>query len=50
MGVGLAVAVALDATPVRVLIVPAIMRLFGDLNWWPVRYARDPDPRVEFNK
>ena len=35
MGVGLAVAVALDATLVRVLIVPATMRLLGRLNWWP---------------
>jgi len=34
MGVGMAVAVALDATLVRVLIVPATMRLFGDFNWW----------------
>jgi RND superfamily putative drug exporter len=34
MGIGMAVAVALDATLVRVLIVPATMRLFGDLNWW----------------
>jgi RND superfamily putative drug exporter len=34
MGVALAMAVALDATLVRVLIVPATMRLFGDLNWW----------------
>lgn len=34
MGVTLALAVALDATLVRVLIVPATMRLFGDLNWW----------------
>lgn len=34
MGISLAIAVALDATLVRVLIVPATMRLFGDLNWW----------------
>jgi len=34
MGVGMAVAVVLDATLVRVLIVPATMRLFGDFNWW----------------
>lgn len=34
VGVGMALAVALDATIVRVLIVPATMRLFGDLNWW----------------
>jgi RND superfamily putative drug exporter len=34
MGVALAIAVALDATLVRILIVPATMKLFGDLNWW----------------
>jgi RND superfamily putative drug exporter len=34
LGVALALAVALDATLVRILIVPATMRLFGDLNWW----------------
>lgn len=34
MGVGLAIAVALDATLVRVLLVPATMRLFGHWNWW----------------
>jgi len=35
--VGMAIAVALDATLVRVLIVPATMRLFGDANWWAPR-------------
>ena len=34
MGVALAIAVAIDATLVRVLVVPATMRLFGELNWW----------------
>jgi putative drug exporter of the RND superfamily len=34
IGIGLAVAVAIDATIVRVLIVPAVMRLLGDYNWW----------------
>jgi RND superfamily putative drug exporter len=37
MGVGMAIAVALDATLVRVLIVPATMRLFGAANWWAPR-------------
>jgi RND superfamily putative drug exporter len=40
MGIGMALAVALDATLVRVLIVPATMRLFGDLNWWAPRLLR----------
>ncbi|MBL8604574.1 MAG: MMPL family transporter [Myxococcales bacterium] len=34
MGVALALAVALDATLVRVLVVPSTMRLLGALNWW----------------
>ena len=34
VGVGLAVAVALDATVIRVLMVPAAMRLLGRWNWW----------------
>jgi RND superfamily putative drug exporter len=40
VGVGLAIAVALDATVVRLLIVPATMRLFGDLNWWAPQWTR----------
>jgi RND superfamily putative drug exporter len=40
MGFGMALAVALDATLVRLLIVPATMRLFGDLNWWAPRIVR----------
>ncbi|MGW4891763.1 MMPL family transporter [Kitasatospora sp. NPDC004240] len=34
MGIALAVAVAVDATLVRCLLVPAAMSLFGDFNWW----------------
>jgi RND superfamily putative drug exporter len=34
IGVGMAIAVALDATIVRALIVPATMRLLGRANWW----------------
>ena len=37
VGVGMALAIALDATLVRTLLVPATMRLFGDLNWWAPR-------------
>jgi RND superfamily putative drug exporter len=33
-GVGLAVAVVLDATVVRCLLVPALMLLMGKINWW----------------
>jgi len=34
LGVGMALAVLVDATLVRGLLVPATMRLLGDLNWW----------------
>ncbi len=34
MGVGLATAVAVDATIVRMVLVPATMALVGDPNWW----------------
>ena len=34
MGVGLALAVIMDATVVRGLLVPAFMRLAGEANWW----------------
>ncbi len=45
MGVGMIVALIVDATVVRVLLVPAVMRLLGPANWWapkPLRrlYAR----------
>jgi uncharacterized membrane protein YdfJ with MMPL/SSD domain len=40
-GLGLAVAIFLDATLVRAVLVPALMRLFGRWNWWlPARVAR----------
>ena len=33
-GIGLAVAVLIDATIVRIILVPATMVLLGDANWW----------------
>jgi RND superfamily putative drug exporter len=44
MGVGMALAVALDATIVRLLLVPATMRLFGRVNWWAPRLLRRRRP------
>jgi RND superfamily putative drug exporter len=38
MGIGLATAVFIDATVVRVVLVPATMRLLGDANWWLPRW------------
>jgi len=40
MGVGMIVALIVDATVVRVLLVPATMRLLGRANWWAPRPLR----------
>jgi RND superfamily putative drug exporter len=43
MGVGLAVAVLIDATVIRALLLPATMTLLGERNWWlPRALARLP--------
>jgi RND superfamily putative drug exporter len=34
IGVGMAIAVAIDATIIRIFLVPATMRLMGRWNWW----------------
>ena len=34
MGLGLASAIAIDATVVRLVLVPALMKLMGRANWW----------------
>lgn len=34
IGVGIAVAVAIDATIIRLMLVPSLMKLLGDWNWW----------------
>ncbi|MFE2752516.1 MMPL family transporter [Actinosynnema sp. NPDC059335] len=39
-GVGMAVAIAVDATVVRCLLVPATMALLGELTWWTPRRRR----------
>jgi RND superfamily putative drug exporter len=49
-GIGLAAGIILDATVIRALLVPAIMRLMGGWNWWlPPWVARllrtEPSPR-----
>jgi RND superfamily putative drug exporter len=44
IGVGMAIAVAVDATIIRVLLVPATMRLMGKWNWWaPGLFGRFAD-------
>jgi len=49
LGVGLAVAVALDATVVRILLLPALMLLLGERVWWLPRPLERVLPRVELH-
>jgi RND superfamily putative drug exporter len=45
IGLGLAVAIAVDATVVRGLLVPATMALLGRANWWMPRRSRPGETR-----
>lgn len=46
MGLGTAIAVAIDATIVRALLVPALMALLGRWNWWAPRWMRRLHERI----
>jgi RND superfamily putative drug exporter len=50
IGLGLAVAVFVDATIIRILLVPATMRILGDWNWWPggrkTTFGADPKKKA----
>jgi RND superfamily putative drug exporter len=48
IGVGLAVAIFLDATVVRLVLVPATMELLGDRNWWLPGWLDRLLPDVDF--
>jgi RND superfamily putative drug exporter len=47
MGVGLATAILLDATIVRMVLVPATMELLGDKNWWLPRWLDRLLPNID---
>ncbi|MFC9695081.1 MMPL family transporter [Kribbella sp. NPDC056951] len=40
LGVGLAVAILIDATIIRAVVLPSIMILLGDANWWAPKWLR----------
>jgi RND superfamily putative drug exporter len=40
LGVGLAVAILIDATIIRAVVLPSIMTLLGDANWWAPKWLR----------
>jgi RND superfamily putative drug exporter len=46
-GIGLATAIFLDATIVRLLLVPATMELLGDRNWWLPRWLDRILPNID---
>ncbi|GAA0925236.1 MMPL family transporter [Kribbella koreensis] len=45
LGVGLAVAILIDATIIRAVVLPAIMTLLGDANWWAPKWLRGRQPK-----
>jgi putative drug exporter of the RND superfamily len=54
LAIGIAAGIIFDATVIRALLVPALMRLLGDVNWWMPNWtrivlrlpARDPVPPI----
>ncbi len=50
LGVGTALAVLIDATIIRALLVPSLMALFGDWNWWAPRPLRRLHEKIGFSE
>lgn len=50
LGVACAVAIAVDATVVRLVLVPALMAMFDEWNWWLPRWLDRILPEVDFEK
>jgi RND superfamily putative drug exporter len=48
LGLGAAIAIALDATLVRLILVPAAMKLMGEWNWWMPSWLDRILPRLSF--
>jgi RND superfamily putative drug exporter len=49
-GIGLATAIFLDATVVRMVLVPAVMQLLGDRNWWIPNWLERVLPRLDVER
>jgi putative drug exporter of the RND superfamily len=47
IGVGMATAILVDATVIRMVLVPAVMQLLGNANWWMPRWLDRLVPRLE---
>ncbi|MBV8786418.1 MAG: MMPL family transporter, partial [Mycobacterium sp.] len=50
IGVACAVAIAVDATVVRLVLVPALMAMFAQWNWWLPSWLRRILPSVDFDR
>ncbi|MCM2533803.1 MMPL family transporter [Neobacillus pocheonensis] len=48
LGVGIAIAIFIDATIVRMILVPALMKLLGDWNWW--FFGHKSKPQIKQSK
>jgi putative drug exporter of the RND superfamily len=49
LGLGLATAILVDATIVRIVLVPATMKLLGDANWWFPAWLDRRLPRIDID-
>jgi putative drug exporter of the RND superfamily len=49
-GIGLASAIFLDATIIRMVLVPAVMQLLGDRNWWIPNLPEKILPRLDVER
>ena len=47
LGVGIAIAIFIDATIVRMVLVPSLMKLLGDWNWWFFGYKKNVRERLK---
>ena len=50
IGLGLAVAILVDATLIRMVLVPSVMELLGDVNWWMPGWLGRVLPRVRVER
>jgi RND superfamily putative drug exporter len=50
MGVGMATAIFVDATVIRMILVPSVMQLMGRANWWAPRWLERSLPRFDLER
>ena len=50
LGLGLATAILVDATVVRLVLLPATMKLLGDANWWIPQWLERLLPNIDFTR